>query len=236
MIYTLLSLVLCVLTLPMAEDATEGILVLDQVYNGQDVRIYYDDLSLCVDTPKGKIVIWTAPEPQPAQLDSQSLAMVKLQIAMSSLYSHEGMPRHPGESQRLQAEVNTLAEIDSILPYESIYKVYFSADDGIPTYWESFFRGPFPEEYIDKPETFVPSVEKMREGIQNQMEFYIKSITAHLNENRIVLLWPRERRPGMQVIDEHHSDALREIYQIMRGELVETKYLHPEAAEALRRW
>jgi hypothetical protein len=207
-----------------------------RVYDGRDVRIYYEDISLCVDTPEGMVVLWRAPEPQQSKLSPNGLALVKLQIALSSLYPKEGLARNPGELQRLQAEARTLAEVDSILPSGGIYKVYFASDDGIPTYWESFIRGPFPEQYVEHPETFVPSVGELRNGIRAQLRFTVDSLRTELDGGGLVVFWQRERRPGMQVFRENQEEVLGEIFALRNNQQVEIKYLNLEAADAVRRW
>jgi len=241
--HLLLTVVLCMLAnTSIAQEIYEafpdsGKVVLEGgVFEGRDVRIYYEDISFCIDTPEGTVILWTAPEPQEPKLSPNGLALVKLQIAMSDLYPQESLPKSRLELQRLQEMASTLAEVDSILPSGGIYKVYFASDDGIPTYWESFVRGPFPEEYVEHPETFVPSVAKLREGIRAQLRFEIDSLKTELDGGCLVVLWERARRPGMQVFRENQDGVLLEIDSLKNRQHVKIEYLNLEAADAVRGW
>jgi len=241
--HLLLTVVLCMLanasygqeTYEARPDSGRIVLAGD-VFEGRDVRIFYEDISFCIDTPEGMVVLWTAPEPQVPKISPNGLALVKLQIVLSSLYPEEGLATSPLELQKLQEEASTLAEVDSILPSGGIYKIYFRSDDGIPTYWESFVRGPFRQRYVEHPETFVPSVEELRKGIRAQLRFEIDSLKKALDEGGLVVFWERVRRPGMQVFRENQAAVLREVESLVQRRPVAVQYLNPEAAEAVRGW
>lgn len=213
-----------------------GLVILGgDIYDGAEVRLYYEDISLCIDSPHGTSVLWSAPVPEQSTLGPRGVAIVRLQVALSSLYPEKGMPRSADELTTLMEQAAQFAKTDSIVPYLDIYKVYFTEHEGSPTYWESFVRGPFPERYLEDLESFVISTEAMREGIRRHLRVLIDTLKEDLDDGCLVVLYARERRPGLQVFSSQVTPDVRgEVYALQQKRPIELWYLDEEAAEAVR--